>query len=559
MLLERATTQSMLSDIQNEIGWVLLEKLSNIYRASSRLLILGNLKNFLDPIFERYGIEPEMKRYFYRLKLVFESNNEHSYFTPSGNMIRFNSEICHYFDLILDYYKKGFEDSGLSMDDIDDNESLELRSSMFSDIQYETFAGKFVKLFSQTFTHEFQHAYDSYVSKGNFTNKYNGKKYGFNTSSNDPKDIKRYYNSDHEVNARLTQAISDVGFNYEYDLRTYIKKVIDNFKHFKIIPEKKKKTLYRKITNFYHFKMDKFKNYMKQNPNIEGTPDKPTDNDIFDYYDYEKTQNKIVENITRKELNNFLFEYYEDYFQSTVNPEVKFDSAVYKTNFVIWYGTKGRSVIAPMELFDETEGNIFKDGKVDKLVELIELSDEPIELETSYCIPYKIDIVDICEILGSDRRGDYEYEYLSKKPSTGDSELDEYVSYYDDNDNMPIFEHFPQEFIPLMDKYQVLIARGKRTKEQFKKDLIQIVRNEGIDYSEAKEFYDYFLTKEHELYLAIKNNEGDLGSIRFQLRDGNHRYRACKQLGMSYMMCDLHIPENSSVTLEEIADRFEVR
>lgn len=271
-----------------------------------------------------------------------------------------------------------------------------------------------------------------------------------------------------------------------------------------------------------------------------------------------KKQYNIKENV-EDQFNSFVKEYYGDDFEPEVNPDSKNDAAIYKTNFIIWYGTKGKSVIAPIEMFDSTEGNIYVNGKVDRLVELIKNSDEPIELETAYCIPYKLDVVMMSEILGSNRREEYEYEYINKKVTTGNSDLDDYISYFNDvDDTMKIFEYIDHEYIPIMDKYHMRIALGSSTVQEFKAELVSFVRNNGLDVSEAREFYEYVITTEHELFEAIKENQGDLNTIRLQLRDGNHRYQACKKLGMSYYMSDLAIA-NTNLTIEEISDYYEVR
>lgn len=135
------------------------------------------------------------------------------------------------------------------------------------------------KIYS-TLLHELQHAYDNYRSNGKALSYEDNEKMrhlqdkSIEKLSDEEKELlnrysKRYLNSQHEINARFTQAIKDIffieliDFNEDgsleqkmYPLHKVIKEFKSKFYGYRFLPEKAKKKLIRKVSQFWHYEKD---------------------------------------------------------------------------------------------------------------------------------------------------------------------------------------------------------------------------------------------------------------------------------------------------------------
>ena len=135
--------------------------------------------------------------------------------------------------------------------------------------------------------HELVHAYDNYRSKGKALkkqDKYDDSKREYDKISEPTDDQKRditleYMNLPHEIDATFAQAIQATNFStlelpdhmeYDYELMIPLRDVIKNFKshygyyRFRAVPNKYKRKMIRKISQYWHIEMEKIKEENKQ-------------------------------------------------------------------------------------------------------------------------------------------------------------------------------------------------------------------------------------------------------------------------------------------------------
>lgn len=243
-------------------------------------------------------------------------------------------------------------------------------------------------------------------------------------------------------------------------------------------------------------------------------------------------------------LDSLLEKYGEAFYDPKLDDDDKANSCVYEGRNVIWYGVKGRSVIIDMYEGEAMEGNHFDDEKMNYLVELIKEYPDKIELTPGYCAPYHVDILVV--------RESFQYDEVDDL-TTGDDDLDEYLKeeylsefLYTSND--PELDEF-------FDKYKTNLAREVLSIKSFLRIYSNYCNLNDIETKseENLEMLSKFIEYEKKLKDAYENEYGDLNSIKFQLRDGNHRFFSAKMAGEKKVI--VTIAENSSKYLEILKNR----
>lgn len=120
-------------------------------------------------------------------------------------------------------------------------------------------------LIRDVFLHEFQHIFDFYRSNGK-----SGDKASYDVDKlldSDLGEYKKYIRDDMEVSAKMVEVLSSIGFFTFGDdfnlvpreLREVLEEFKKRFRGFDLLKEKQKKSLLSKISQYYHKKIDKYK------------------------------------------------------------------------------------------------------------------------------------------------------------------------------------------------------------------------------------------------------------------------------------------------------------
>lgn len=238
-------------------------------------------------------------------------------------------------------------------------------------------------------------------------------------------------------------------------------------------------------------------------------------------------ETKLFGNTLKQGLSIFL-----EYYNPILPPDTKRNSVRYKGRGVIWYGSPDQMIVVHKDYIEGMWGNIYSSDKINSLVNMIENSDDPIELECSYGTASIITFNDIIEEQTSFANDTFNSDYDGKHEpvSIGDSDLDAYIGseYLDD---------IPQGDLSLFTKYKFNIAQGADPKSI----LTELQAEHGDDFDTYNMIDDFkeFITTELDLQSAIKNSDGDLGDIRIQLRDAHHRIMAAIKSGEEYVCLNL--------------------
>lgn len=199
----------------------------------------------------------------------------------------------------------------------------------------------------------------------------------------------------------------------------------------------------------------------------------------------------MIEDINEYDCPDLLELFEENYPRSARNELKKHRTEkLYYGRNVIWIGEKGRMIQVDSEYAQHIEGNIFEACKLAAIVEAIKELPHRITFYPGYCEVSVVEPIDIKESI------EYEYENGLERPlTTGSDELDEYIT-------------DPEQF----------------------------------DEEEREEL-------EEELQYAIEHDEGDLGSLVIQIRDGNHRAFGALLAGEPYIY--LLVSDNQMKHLKE--------
>lgn len=240
----------------------------------------------------------------------------------------------------------------------------------------------------------------------------------------------------------------------------------------------------------------------------------------------------------------------ETHFTSTLPDEEKRGRVSYTGRNITWFGTAGVAAIIPIDLIDGTEGNQYDEDKLESLYNQINELPRNIELATSYCAPYMITIGIIKEEQESYHTGRFETDYDGRETplTTGDSDLDFYIASYDTLDEVIENSSYEEN---LFKKYHMDIGTGRKTLEQLKHDFDTLMEEDDTYREEIEEGIGEMIRYENMLKDAIANEYGDINTMRFQLRDGNHRFTVAKRLGEKAILCD--IAKSSQISVEEVS------
>lgn len=179
---------------------------------------------------------------------------------------------------------------------------------------------------------------------------------------------------------------------------------------------------------------------------------------------------------------------FEDYYPQSAKGKMRGRKKdLYFGRNVAWDGEKGRMFQVSASEAVAMEGNIWDEDKLASVVEGIENADDRVIFTAPYGTPSKIDIQTVKESIA------YKDDEVGPVYTTGDETLDEYL---EDPDSY-LFD-FEQR-----GGYAAVCVERARI--------------------------------EAELQEALANDEGDLGSWTFQIRDGNHRAFGALLAGEPYI------------------------
>lgn len=196
-----------------------------------------------------------------------------------------------------------------------------------------------------------------------------------------------------------------------------------------------------------------------------------------------------------------LLELFEEDFPKSARNQLKkhrTDKLYYGRN-VIWIGEYGRMIRANAEYLQHISGNIFDPCKLASIAEAIKELPHRVMFHSGYCEISVVELIDVKESIEYDDEDSD--EPIDRSLTTGSEELDEY----------------------LVDPDSVL---------------------DGYDNPEEAK-----IGLDEELQEALKNDEGDLGSLVIQVRDGNHRAFGAMLSGEPYVY--LLVSDNQMKDLKE--------
>lgn len=164
---------------------------------------------------------------------------------------------------------------------------------------------------------------------------------------------------------------------------------------------------------------------------------------------------------------------------------------------VVWLGREGEMFRARPEYIEAIEGNIFDPDKLASVVDLVEGHSDR--------IPFVAPVADVVLITPQDVKESIEYEEEEGRHlTTGDEELD-------------LFLVDPDEAL----------------------ELYSDLYDEEEDYESEAAYQadraDAIKAFETDLASAVDRGDGDLGSFRVQIRDGNHRTFGALLAGEPYV------------------------
>lgn len=256
-------------------------------------------------------------------------------------------------------------------------------------------------------------------------------------------------------------------------------------------------------------------------------------------------KNKLLIEIKKIKKMMFMKEQHdEEYFRPTLTDEEKRNTVQFVGRNITWFGTPERSGIIPIDKIDNMWGNITYPEKIDNLKSIIENSDENIELATAYCHPHIINILHVRDEQIAKNEGSFETDFEgtnSDPASTGDEELDLYLSTYDYLDEIDEYFYITDNSKKFFKKYHTEIGTKRKNEDEVIKEFQMLMQGEEeSEYeTELNESFQNYLQYEHRLLEAIENQYGDIGDMRFQMRDGNHRFMVAKEIGERYILCDI--------------------
>lgn len=222
-----------------------------------------------------------------------------------------------------------------------------------------------------------------------------------------------------------------------------------------------------------------------------------------------------------KNLKKIIISEINDFFNKTLDNNIKKLSKKYVGNRVIWFGDPNQMIVISKDNIHGMWGNIYDSEKLESVKKMILNSDDYIEFECSYGIGSVVDIRDIIEHQESHINGhfDTDYDGHDKPYSTDDFELDNYLGVENFDDlNFINYGDIDEDKLEFFKKYKFDLSDNKFTEDELLAEYKKLSPSEDeIDN------FNTFIELENKITQAINNNDGDLGNFSLQLRDGHHR------------------------------------
>lgn len=194
------------------------------------------------------------------------------------------------------------------------------------------------------------------------------------------------------------------------------------------------------------------------------------------------------------ETGHGTFEDFEELYPESARGEIKARKRdLYYGRNVIWAGDHGRMIRVSPENIEHIWGNIFDADQLAAIVAGIRDADDRVIFYAPYGEVSFVEIQDIKESIEAFAHGDD--DGMDAPLSTGDEDLDKWI----------------------LDR------------EEFIDDLIW---DRDVQF---EEYTNLVREMNERLQEAIDTNQGDLGSLRFQIRDGNHRAFGALLAGEPYI------------------------
>lgn len=231
----------------------------------------------------------------------------------------------------------------------------------------------------------------------------------------------------------------------------------------------------------------------------------------------------------------------EEYFQTTIDPQSKKLSNRYRGRGVMWYGIPGQMAVIHKSNIHGMWGNIYDNKKLKYMENLILRHEDYVEIECSYGIADAVSFAEIVEHQQAHYNESFyiDYDGYDEPYSIGDDALDEYLG----SDDLASSDHFfkvgwadDSDVTALIEQYRTDIATGFTNKEEF------LVEFNDLDIEPSERdlaAVEEFLEIEEMLGEAIRNEEGDLGDLSVQLRDGHHRVFGAIAAGEQYVCVNI--------------------
>jgi hypothetical protein len=242
----------------------------------------------------------------------------------------------------------------------------------------------------------------------------------------------------------------------------------------------------------------------------------------------------------RKTIRSLIKEFYEgeEYYSPKLPENIKKHSHKFVGRQVTWYGDPEQMIVIHKSKVHGMWGNIYVPEKQEYLVNLINNSEENVEIECSYGIGGLTNLKDVVEEQSAFIEGRFDIDYDGKiePSSSGDMDLDNYLGHESvgEFDDISMYiENY--DLIELFDDNKLYIALGKVSLEDFMKEFHEISDGNNNDLQALKEFLKYEKLVKH----AVKNQEGDIGEFTVQLRDGHHRVMSAIESGEDYVCLNL--------------------
>jgi len=189
---------------------------------------------------------------------------------------------------------------------------------------------------------------------------------------------------------------------------------------------------------------------------------------------------------------------------------------VYYGRNVLWLGSEGEMFKAEPRYIEPIDGNIFDEDKLAAVVDCV--------TNAPGRVPFVAPIADVHVITPTDIKESFEYQ-PDDPWTTGDDELDEWIK-------------DPEEFID-----ENLDCEDYDSPEEWREAIDELTKDMNGQVAEA-----------------VRQREGDLGSFRVQIRDGNHRAFGALAAGEPYVyvwLIDWVIQDIKEALRPELAEEIE--